>query len=83
VTSVRTPEDRHGNSPDASSPNWRRPSFFKWLLPLPIGMCIGYALLSPFARAPSDPSGHMSGAGWGGAIGLVLALLIRFVMCRT
>lgn len=60
----------------------RKTGSFTWLLPVPICLILGSVLLAPFARSPGDPSGHIISAGWGGAIGLVVALIWRLSINR-
>jgi hypothetical protein len=48
-----------------------------WLWPVAAGVILGATALAPWTRSPGDPSGHSIGAGLGGLIGLVAALILR------
>jgi len=48
-----------------------------WLWPVLIGICVGSVFLAPFVSGPGDPSGHCIGAGLGGCLGLLLAIVWR------
>jgi hypothetical protein len=55
----------------------KRPPLLAWIWPVPLGLVIGAVALGPYFRSPSDPSGQFIGAGWGGLIGLLLAIALR------
>lgn len=57
--------------------NPRQPSLLSWLWPVPAGLALGITTLAPFVRGPGDPSGHVIGAGLGGVVGLIVALVVR------
>src|SRR4051794_21403432 len=48
-----------------------------WLWPVPVGMLFGAQIFGPYLPELLDPEGHKRGAGLGGLLGLILALVLR------
>jgi hypothetical protein len=78
---VAAPETRNDqpSKPENLIPSEsRRYSLLGWLWPVPIGLVFGTIVLAHFAgKTPSDPFGQQIGAGMGGVLGLVFAILLR------
>src|ERR1051326_1966607 len=76
------PDDLDERRIDIRLPSACRPPFAAWLWPIPLGLGIGAMTLAGFCRSPGDPSGQWIGAGWGGLLGLVFAIVVRATCFR-
>lgn len=56
-----------------------RAPLLSWLWPVPVGIILGIPLFAPFAKGPSQLS---VGGGFGGLLGLAIALVLRALSAR-